>query len=237
MSARLNTLELRQLKQRVALRHHLRALSVKECQDYITNRLRKAGGSPAIFTAAATEAIYQYSGGIPRLVNILCDNALLTGYAVGKHEVDVTIVREVADDLNLTSAVGFYARRALIPGFNGTTPVNGEVKQRVPLEPIAHQPLARPVVVNNFKSATPSKDFVSPTVLQIVVDALTDAMGPMARIVIREQMRSLNASADGFPREKLWSLIESASGEICDELMRNEFRQKLAIQIPNLQRD
>ena len=237
LSARLNTLELRQLKQRVALRHHLRALSVKECQDYITNRLRKAGGSPAIFTAAATEAIYQYSGGIPRLVNILCDNALLTGYAVGKHEVDVTIVREVADDLNLTSAVGFYARRALIPGFNGTTPVNGEVKQRVPLEPIAHQPLARPVVVNNFKSATPSKDFVSPTVLQIVADALTDAMGPMARIVIREQMRSLNASADSFPREKLWSLIESASGEICDELMRNEFRQKLAIQIPNLQRD
>jgi len=234
LSARLNTLELRQLKQRVTLRHHLRALSVKECQEYITNRLRKAGGSPAIFTAAATEAIYQCSGGIPRLVNILCDNALLTGYAVGKHEVDVTIVREVADDLNLTPGVGFYARRALIPGSNGTTPVNGELKQRVPPELIAHQPKSRSAVVNNFKSTTPSKDFVSPTVLQIVADALTDAMGPMARIVIGEEIRSLNASADSFPREKLWSLIESASREICDELMRNEFRQKLAAQIPPL---
>jgi len=234
LSARLNTLELRQLKQRVTLRHHLRALSVKECQEYITNRLRKAGGSPAIFTAAATEAIYQCSGGIPRLVNILCDNALLTGYAVGKHEVDVTIVREVADDLNLTPGVGFYARRALIPGSNGTTPVNGELKQRVPPELIAHQPKSRPVVVNNFKSTTPSKDFVSPTVLQIVADALTDAMGPMARIVIGEEIRSLNASADSFPREKLWSLIESASREICDESMRNEFRRKMAEQIPPL---
>lgn len=233
LSARLNTPELRQLKQRVTLRHHLRALSVKECQEYIANRLQKAGGNPAIFTATATEAIYQYSSGIPRLVNILCDNSLLTGYAVGKHEVDATIVREVADDLSITPGLELYARR-VVPGFNGKTPVNGAVKQPAAPEPITYQAVPRPVVVNNFKSTAPSRDFVLPKVLQTVADALTDAMGPMARIVIRDQIRILNATAESFPRERLLNLIESVSREICDEFMRNEFRKKMAEQIPPL---
>jgi len=233
LAARLNTPELRQLKQRVTMRHHLRALSLNECQEYIANRLQKSGGRSSIFAAAATETIYQYSSGIPRLVNILCDNALLTAYAVGKHEVDVAIVREVAEDLNLAPGSEVYARRAVVNGPNGATAVHNKVKPLPPQAPVAPKPISRAVVVSDFKSTVPSKGFVPAKILQTVADALTDAMGPMATIVIREQIHRLNATADSLPREKLWNLIDTASGEICDELMRSEFRQKMADQIPS----
>src|SRR5499426_567844 len=103
LAVRLNSSELRQLKQRVMLRHHLRALSLQECCEYISNRLKVAGGGDrTIFTPNALESIYSYSSGIPRIVNVLCDNALLTGYALGRKEIDTGIIREVADDLNIT---------------------------------------------------------------------------------------------------------------------------------------
>jgi general secretion pathway protein A len=237
LSARLNTPELRQLKQRVSLRNHLRALRLNECQEYIANRLQKAGGNPAIFTAAAIDSVYQYSNGIPRLVNILCDNSLLTGYAVGKHEVDVAIVREVVEDLDLTPGFGLYARRDFIHGSNGAVPINDKVERTPASGPTASHPVSRPVVVNNFKPKASSSRIVLPRFLQVVADALTDAMGPMSGIVIREKIRSLDASAESFPREKLWNLIDSVSQEIGDELMRNEFRQNMADQLRNLQKD
>lgn len=235
LAVRLNTPELRQLKQRITLRHHLRALSLNECQEYIANRLQKSGGHSSIFAAVATEAIYQYSCGIPRLVNILCDNALLTAYAVGKHEVDVAIVREVAEDLNIAPGFGAYARRIPVNGSNGA--FHNQVKQGAVSPLVVPQPISSPVVVNNLESNVLSKGFVPAKLLQTVVDALTDAMGPMARIVIREQLHRLNATADSLPREKLWNLIESVSHEICDELMRNEFRKKMTEQIGKTPRD
>ncbi|MGE5304033.1 MAG: ExeA family protein [Alphaproteobacteria bacterium] len=235
LAARLNTPELRQLKQRVTLRHHLRALSPIECQEYIATRLKKSGGRPSIFAAAATDAIYQYSTGIPRLVNILCDNALLTAYAVGKHEIDAAIVREVAEDLNLTPGLEVYARHAVVNGLNGATAVH-KVKQLAPQAPVAPKPISEPVVVNDFKSTVPSKGFVPTRILETVTDALTDAMGPMARIIIREQLHHVNVTAESLRGEKLWNLIDAVSGEICDELMRSEFRKKMADRIPLLEK-
>ena len=101
LAVRLNSPELRQLKQRVMLRHHLRALSLQECCEYVPNRLKVAGGERTIFTPNALESIYSYSGGIPRIVNVLCDNALLTGYALGRKEIDPGVIREVAEDLSI----------------------------------------------------------------------------------------------------------------------------------------
>ena len=103
LAERLNSPELRQLKQRVTLRYRLRNLSLNESGEYIGNRLKIAGGDPAIFTFKAVEAIYLYSAGIPRVINVLCDNGLLTAFALGRKVVDTSIVREVAEDLNLNS--------------------------------------------------------------------------------------------------------------------------------------
>ena len=87
LAVRLNSPELRQLKQRVMLRHHLRVLSLQECCEYVANRLKVAGAERTIFTPNALESIYSYSSGIPRIVNVLCDNALLTCYALGKKKL------------------------------------------------------------------------------------------------------------------------------------------------------
>ena len=91
----------RQLRQRINLRYHLPALSEKETKEYIEKRLRVAGANGVIFTKRAIEEIYRRSGGIPRLINILCDNALLEGYALEQKIVGKGPVIEAARDLRL----------------------------------------------------------------------------------------------------------------------------------------
>jgi general secretion pathway protein A len=91
----------RQLRQRINLRYHLAPLSEKETREYIGKRLRIAGAREPIFTERAIKRIYVKSGGIPRLINILCDNALLNGYALDQKKVDERSVKEVAKDLYL----------------------------------------------------------------------------------------------------------------------------------------
>jgi general secretion pathway protein A len=93
--------EFRQLKQRINLRYYLPPLPEKETKEYIEKRLRVAGARGPIFTEKAMKEIYSKSGGIPRLINILCDNALLNGYALDQKLVDEKSVREVAKDLRL----------------------------------------------------------------------------------------------------------------------------------------
>jgi len=94
---------LRQLRQRINLRYHLNPLSEKETKGYIEKRLRVAGAKGRLFTEKAIEEIYRISEGIPRLINILCDNSLLNGYALEQKIVDDKSVREAARDLNLKS--------------------------------------------------------------------------------------------------------------------------------------
>jgi general secretion pathway protein A len=106
LSARLNRPELRQLKQRIALRYHLNPLNLGEVKEYIAKRLEIAGGRASIFPAKTVEAVYAYSGGIPRLINILCDNGMLTAYALGKQSVEVGMIEETARDLNLSAWPG-----------------------------------------------------------------------------------------------------------------------------------
>jgi len=89
--------ELRQLAQRVTARYHLSPLSRQETEDYIRHRLMVAGGEGKVsFTAAALAAVHQKSGGIPRLVNLICDRALLGGYVAGTRTIDAPLVRQAA---------------------------------------------------------------------------------------------------------------------------------------------
>ncbi|HXX33485.1 MAG TPA: AAA family ATPase [Thermodesulfobacteriota bacterium] len=91
----------RQLKQRINLRYRLSPLSEKETREYITKRLKIAGAKEPVFTEKAMKEIYLKSRGVPRLINILCDNALLNGYALDQRTVDKGSVKEAAKDLKL----------------------------------------------------------------------------------------------------------------------------------------
>jgi general secretion pathway protein A len=97
---KLNSLELRQLKQRIGLRCHIGPLSPEETRLYVRHRLRIAGTSDAgIFTDAAIQRIAEYSHGIPRVINIVCDHCLLSGYADSKRRVDTGVVEEAVEYL------------------------------------------------------------------------------------------------------------------------------------------
>jgi len=94
--------ELRQLRQRIALAHHLRPFDEEETGDYVEERLRKAGYTGRrLFKRSALKELYRITGGTPRLINNVCDGAMLLGFAKQKTVIDASMVREVATDLDL----------------------------------------------------------------------------------------------------------------------------------------
>jgi general secretion pathway protein A len=103
---RLNNPRLRQLRQRITVRYHLKPLSHQEMSQYVQHRLEVSGAQGApYFTAPALWRVYQYSGGIPRLINAACDKALLAGFVEQSHRIDYRMIgralRELEGEINL----------------------------------------------------------------------------------------------------------------------------------------
>jgi general secretion pathway protein A len=117
LADRLNEPALRQLKQRVALRCDLGPLLLHETASYIAARLDRAGGrSAAIFTREAVEAVHERSRGIPRTISVICDNALINGFAADRRPVDREMVIEVCRDLD-------FGKAADIPTLGSPSPI------------------------------------------------------------------------------------------------------------------
>ncbi len=89
------------LAQRVAVKCHLRSLSLESVERYIMHRLKVAGAKNSMFTASAIPAIHSYAGGVPRLINTVCDNALFEASLRKLDKVDANLVKTVAGDLGL----------------------------------------------------------------------------------------------------------------------------------------
>jgi len=100
LKTKLNLPELQQLKQRVGLRCHIPSLTLEEIRGYIRTRLRIAGGRDLnLFSETAVDQISAYSGGIPRLINTVCDHCLLFGYADQKRRIDRHVVNRAIEYL------------------------------------------------------------------------------------------------------------------------------------------
>ncbi len=91
-----------QLRQRVAITYHLKALSQEETREYVLHRLKIAEAGDGIFQEEAFSEIYRYSGGIPRRINNICDMALLVGCSKELDKIDKKIIMEVVEDLEET---------------------------------------------------------------------------------------------------------------------------------------
>ncbi len=91
--------ELRQLAQRITGRYHLSPLSAEETTAYVRHRLRVAGATADIFNRFALEEIYRLSGGVPRVINVICDRALLGGYSLDRHRITGPLVRNAASEV------------------------------------------------------------------------------------------------------------------------------------------
>ena len=102
LATRLNDPNLRQFKQRIALRCRLRPLTSDETTGYIAGRIAAAGGVGGhAFTREAVGEIFRRSGGVPRMASVIADNALLAGYAAGVKPVSTALVRDVCEELDL----------------------------------------------------------------------------------------------------------------------------------------
>ncbi len=91
--------EMRQLSQRITARYHLEPITREEAEAYIKHRLQICGSSRTIFSQRAINRIQSFSGGIPRLINVLCDRALLGAYAEGKTKVDMKVLKKAAKEV------------------------------------------------------------------------------------------------------------------------------------------
>jgi type II secretory pathway predicted ATPase ExeA len=113
---RLNETGLRQLKQRVTLRCEITPFNQQETAAYIAQRIKIAGGDAVrLFTREAVMLIHERSGGIPRTINVMGDNALLTACGLGKARVDSRMVLEVARDFDLNEPRAYGAGFAVFP--------------------------------------------------------------------------------------------------------------------------
>jgi general secretion pathway protein A len=90
--------ELRQFAQRIAIEYHLEALALEETLAYVRHRIQVAGGRSELFPPDALQLIHQCTKGVPRLVNLVCDTALVYGFSEQRPLIDAQIVRQVLQD-------------------------------------------------------------------------------------------------------------------------------------------
>jgi general secretion pathway protein A len=112
--------ELRQLRQRIALRAKTLPFNVAQTGEYVSERLRIAGAANPIFKPEAIAAVHKFSGGIPRLINLVCEHSLIEAFADQQHEVDAPTVEAAAKTLELDDS-----QRKLAPPPTNATRMNG----------------------------------------------------------------------------------------------------------------
>ena len=100
LGEKLKLASLRQLNQRVTVRYHILPLDKSELKDYISHRLQVAGAKNQLhFSSEAIEEIYLYSQGTPRLINIICDRALLAAFVMEKFEIDYSVIKKCIEEI------------------------------------------------------------------------------------------------------------------------------------------
>jgi type II secretory pathway predicted ATPase ExeA len=127
--ATLNRQELRQFAQRISVHYHLEPLAAAETVAYIRHRLGVVGGAPTVFDDHACSGIHYFSGGVPRLTNLLCDLALTYGFADGANPVTVETIIDVVMDRNQSGLTAFR----MIPEDMSREALIAEITQAVPV--------------------------------------------------------------------------------------------------------
>lgn len=244
---KLNKSSLRQIKQRIAIHHRLCFLrTTTEIDQYIRHRLEVAGyDGPEIFTKEVVEAIWHYSEGRPRSINILCDTALAMACAVNRKKVSPYMLMRAAGDLFLgqgSEATKIGAAEVGLP--RTKTPAPRTNRKRYETSGVkASESDGREAVIIRLRpsdrvwlSRVATKEpSVSGQFFERMTDAATEAMGPIADRILGDQISALGESRQAFPQGKLAELILRVSGEILNETMRARFQTKMIHEIATLE--
>jgi type II secretory pathway predicted ATPase ExeA len=229
---------LQRIKQRIAIHHQTRALSLaSDMEQYIRHRLRAAGyEGPEIFNQKALEAIWSYSSGTPRVINTLCDNALAMASRAGRKRISAYVIVKVAAKLMLDRAADDRTNGASNNGVTTAGDFGAHNSQAL------HQAAETVRTFINRRSnqvAAPVSAIKERTVASQFFDfmarAATEGIGPMAKLIVDDQIVDLGESRDSFPQNKLAELIERVSREIFNDTMRARFLDKMAQAVSALQ--
>lgn len=207
---------LRQLSQRITARYHLRPLSFRETVAYIKHRITVSGGKNKVFGWLATALVYRLSSGIPRVINLICDRALLGAYTLGKTQVNYSIVRKAAAEVLADHAAGShrYVRPSI--GAAGVLALvsaavyfhNGSIHSNAITKKSAGQ--SDPVAQSAIKEQRHSSNHL--TVTKVITPAVPriEPQPVFAEIVAGTDFTRNDAIASLF---KLWHIASPATGE------------------------
>jgi len=182
--------ELEQLRQRITVSYHLEPLDADETAHYVNHRLARAAlGPPMVFKQDVTARIHARSGGVPRLINVIADAALVFGYGEEKSEIDGTLVDAVIEDLDSTGVLGPRSnpnRRASV----------------VPADPAAAAALLQPSAVDRMRQEPEAAGTASrvPTPVPASVSA---GFPPSSEAATLPAVASSSAIGSGFSRTSL----------------------------------
>ncbi len=165
LAAMLARPELRQLAQRIIARYHLGALSRQEVAAYVQHRLVVAGAQRLLFPTGLTGRLYRLSGGIPRIINVLCDRALLGTYAQNRERVDGATLKQAAREVFHNPMVQRSMMRPLLAGLLLASSVLAAVlyqpieqtapQSKTEIKAVTSKPVAALPDVLEWPSATP----------------------------------------------------------------------------------
>jgi general secretion pathway protein A len=237
---------LRRIKQRILIHHRLYSLqTTDEIDQYIRHRLQIADyDGPEIFTKEAVEAIWHYSEGIPRSINILCDTALAMACAANRKKVSPYMLMRAAGDLLLEQGSEAAKAEASEPTLPRTKTRGLRINQKRsetngvevsasdgPGAAIIRLRPSDRVWLSQIATKGPT---VPGRFFERMTHAATEAMGPIAERIVSDQISALGESRHAFPQRKLAELILRVGGEILNETMRARFQTKMIHEIAAL---
>jgi general secretion pathway protein A len=156
---KLSAPELEQLRQRITVSYHLQPLDANETVNYINHRLLRAAlGAPLQFPREVTDTVHARSRGVPRIINVICDAALVFGYAEERRQIDLPLIREVLGELETTGILPAGPVPETAPGLIAE-PSEHTIPAAAPAVAGASQPLAGiPAAVREQVLARTAKD-------------------------------------------------------------------------------
>jgi general secretion pathway protein A len=119
----------RALAQRITARYHIEPLTIEETGQYIAHRLKIGGSDKKIFKPSAVKSVYDFSGGVPRLINIICDHALLTGYSRNMRQLDAKVITDCANELRIPAEKISASAATLKMEGSPANPVDAETEE------------------------------------------------------------------------------------------------------------
>ena len=210
--------DLRQLAQRITGRYHLNPLSSEESAGYVKHRMRVAGATAEVFTPSALREVHRLSGGIPRVINVICDRALLGAFTQEEHRAGAALVRQAASEV--------YGRPVPAPWLKWTTAaaVAGALAVlAVGLWTFAHRPPATPP-----EPVAASPDLAEPTGTAPDAAAATASeeqaaaapVLPFAELLVRHANDTTTEAALGRLFALWGAAYEPSRGRGCDQAGR-----------------